>query len=434
MIDSTKKIAYFKSNPAFKRIFEAMRKQWKAYGRCAGTIKIKNATKAEKDALASFTGTSYDGCDITFKFIAFDHALQTTTFAGMQILDVLEAYFEEAIQTNKEVARIQEEKRTCFFQRIKADLIAKLDHPAQAVSYLVDVQVHRDYVYSLLMREYKKDAKKANAMFVNAWLAIASLNASKPIRLAVLSANVCGSPHYFDRDQAGGKCLLYALCYMMKTPYPKNAEEIASIYYASHILPDDVSNFTTVYGVHLYCGQGIHPAYESFIAQNESYIVSLSNLSRIVRACSTQNKVYIVENQMLFSQLCEEVMGHDVSIICTSGQLKLASLVLVDLLCQDQCPMYYAGDFDPEGILIADRIISRNPDWIHPWFYQVENYEKAMTKEAISEERLAQLKHVENTALQRMADALLHHKRAGYQEALLPDMVKDIVGSNTMKL
>lgn len=426
MKKSDDKLAYFKQNPAYKRIFEAMLKQWKSYGRCAGTIHILNATEAEKEALGSVIGKTYYENDISFKFKEFEDALQNTIFSGTQMLKLLESYFGYCITTNKEVDRIKNEKRTQFFLQLQEELTNHLNDANSALTYVAHIQEKKDSVYSLIMREYKKDQKQAITIVVNAWKAVEHISNCQRIRLAVLATNVCGLPHYFDRDTTQGKCLLYVLSYVQQIDFPKGAEEIANLYYAFHILPDDISNFTTAYGIHLYGEFGIHKAYEAFIEQKEPYLVSLSNLNNIVRADSTNKVVYIVENQMLFSQICEEIKDADVSILCTSGQLKIASLLLVDMLCQSNCELYYAGDFDPEGILIADRVIARNPSCIHPWFYRIQDYEKAISKESISDERLKQLQHVSNEELQNIVDCMLHKKRAGYQEALLDSMVRFI--------
>lgn len=49
-----------------------------------------------------------------------------------------------------------------------------------------------------------------------------------------------------------------------------------------------------------------------------------------------------------------------------------------------------------------------------------------MSNEVVSEERLKQLHDVKNERLQLVADAILNERRAGYQEALLADMVMEI--------
>lgn len=426
-------IAYFKKNPAFKRIFEAMLKQWKIYGRCAGTIKLPNASDNEKETLGQFLGKYYSEQNISFKFIDFESALQATIFSGIHMLELLEAYFGHPIVTNKEVSRMKNEERSYFFHHLQTELEIRLQNSEQATAYILHILENKDYVYTLIMREYKKNQKDAIAMFINTWIGIEQLADNQRIRLAVLSSNVCGSPHYFDRDTAAGKCLLYALSYLSQTEYPKNAEEVVSLYYFFHILPDDISNFTIGYGLHLYCENGVHQAYEAFIEHREPYIVTLNNLSTIVRADAKKKVVYVVENQMLFSQLCEEVADYDVSIICTSGQMKLASLVLIDLVCQSNCNIYYAGDFDPEGLLIADRVITRNARLIHPWFYRLKDYEKAISNEIISEERRKQLSNIKNETLKIVAEAMGMKKRAGYQEILLDDMINEIKRNSKVK-
>lgn len=107
-----------------------------------------------------------------------------------------------------------------------------------------------------------------------------------------------------------------------------------------------------------------HEAYRYFIRKGEKYVLTLSNLNRLTRADSSRKKAFIIENQMVFSQVCKEMGGEEYSVVCTSGQLRTASLYLIDLLLKSGCKLYYCGDIDPEGIEIADRVIARGPGQI----------------------------------------------------------------------
>jgi len=124
----------------------------------------------------------------------------------------------------------------------------------------------------------------------------------------------------------------------------------------SGIYPDDISSYTTCYGIYFYESDREHESYRHFIEKGEKYVLTLSNLSRLTRAERSGKKVFIIENQMVFSQVCEEMGGEEYSVMCTSGQLKTASLFLIDMLIKSGCELYYCGDIAPEGIEIADNL------------------------------------------------------------------------------
>ena len=152
----------------------------------------------------------------------------------------------------------------------------------------------------------------------------------------------------------------------------------------------------------------------------------LSNLNRLTRADSSRKKVFIIENQMVFSQVCKEMGGEEYSVVCTSGQLRTASLYLIDLLLKSGCKLYYCGDVDPEGIEIADRVIARGPGQIFPWRMTAEDYYCSRSNEILTEKRLKRLDKITNGQLRELTQLLKIEKRAGYQENLIDLMVEDI--------
>jgi len=167
-------------------------------------------------------------------------------------------------------------------------------------------------------------------------------------------------------------------------------------------------------------------AYEAFIKENEHYAVTLSNLGRITKADTKSKKVFIFENQMVFSHICEELSGLPVSMLCTSGQLKTASLLLIDLLCESGCTLYYSGDIDPEGISIADKIISRHPNNVIPWRITKDDYEQCVSAEELNDTRIKKLDKIKDKRFEDVVKKMREVKKAGYQELLIENMIIDI--------
>ena len=250
-------------------------------------------------------------------------------------------------------------------------------------------------------------------------------NLDERIKIAILGAEIAKSPHYFDRGSIAGNFLIYLLCLLFNIEETKGAENILEVYYKANIEVDSVSNYVACFGIRLYTKLEEHGAYSEFIKNSEEYLVTLSNLSKIVKADSDNKKVFIVENQMVFSYLCECFKNRNVSILCTSGQLKTAALILIDMLCEAGCKIYYSGDFDPEGIEIAEKLIQRDKN-IVPWCFSKENYKISISENIISDERLKKLDKIENTYFKELIEEIKIEKKAGYQELLLDKMVKDI--------
>lgn len=130
--------------------------------------------------------------------------------------------------------------------------------------------------------------------------------------------------------------------------------------------------------------------------------------------------------QMLFSSLCRQSrLQHP--LVCTSGQLKETSWQLLDLLTQTDCQFYYAGDFDPEGLSIADWLWQEYVERVHFWHMEPQNYQRAISEKKIEGEgRLRQLEQIACPALRPTAQAVLEERRAGYQEALTKQYLDDL--------
>lgn len=102
--------------------------------------------------------------------------------------------------------------------------------------------------------------------------------------------------------------------------------------------------------------------------------------------------------------------------MCMNGQPRLSSVILLDLLAESGAEIYYAGDFDPEGLLIAQKIKQYYKGKFLYWHMSAEDYEKSRSKEMISEKRLKILDRITDTELEEVVLRIRDEKRAGYQE------------------
>ena len=423
-------VKYFKCNDAYKRLFQAMRRQWKKYGRIAGWIIITKVTDSEKMAFQAILGRYFAGDEVKFKMSDFQKALRETKYASIELPDLIAGYFDEILLTNQIVREQVQMAKQVFFSSVIQSLKQAGDYTDIVAEWLDYFWNEKSAGYQLFMTEYEKKplaAKKMLIYVVQTVNYLAHCDASSKIRLAVLAALITGNPHYFDRSQSAGRLLLYALSYTSRMAYPKDAECVLEVYFVAGIRSDDISSFTTAYGISLYTPKGIHPAYEGFIRESEAYMINLAGLEHIVQARISGEIVFVVENQMVFSALCESIKETQIAMICTSGQMKTASLILIDLLCAAGCRLYYSGDIDPEGILIADRILKRHPQQIIPWHFTITDYGACCSEEVISAERLKKLQNVEHEGLKKLSAEVLLRKKAGYQEILLGKLRDDII-------
>ncbi len=70
----------------------------------------------------------------------------------------------------------------------------------------------------------------------------------------------------------------------------------------------------------------------------------MENLQELTAVQSTGDKVYIVENEMVFSYLLKHLEQKNVTLLCTSGQLRSAAVKLIPFLLDSGAEIYYSGD------------------------------------------------------------------------------------------
>ena len=82
----------------------------------------------------------------------------------------------------------------------------------------------------------------------------------------------------------------------------------------------------------------------------------------------------VFENPTVFSGILHRALKTRPSLICIFGNFKLASLVLMDKLVENGVRIYYSGDLDREGIIMADKLKLRYESKLVLWRYGVEDY------------------------------------------------------------
>ncbi|AFK86480.1 MULTISPECIES: DUF2399 domain-containing protein [Thermoanaerobacterium] len=104
---------------------------------------------------------------------------------------------------------------------------------------------------------------------------------------------------------------------------------------------------------------------------------------------------------------------------------KLTSLL--DMLYKNDTDIYYSGDFDPEGLQIAQRLFKRYPDRFHFWRYDVEDYIKALSDKTLFESRLKMIDKIDTVQLKPLTDKMRLLRKTGYQELIVDDIIKDVL-------
>lgn len=306
-------------------------------------------------------------------------------------------------------------------------------------------------------------------------------------RLPVFARRVTGDPHGFDRETEAGRFLLSALA-ILKDKKSKErsatalvdlapiaelsgseeldtsleitgAEGLNELYYEFGLLRDELWNFVTCTGMMAWEDTFEPlPVWQAAYFQPAVLNVPLremiklkkalpGNLYHTVEKIKYEPKVYVVENSGVFSALLDlfeqEIQDRPVNgsvqepqpyppIICTHGQFKLATLILLDRLAEQKTMIYYSGDFDPEGLSMLNRLFLRYPGQVVPWHFSLADYRVCLSKESIAPHRLKQLSSVNIPEVLPVKEEILARKKAGYQEGILHELWEDIKKTNIL--
>ena len=100
--------------------------------------------------------------------------------------------------------------------------------------------------------------------------------------------------------------------------------------------------------------------------------------------------------------------------IITSGMPNISLYQLLSKISIDN-EIYYNGDFDPEGLLIAQKLKEKFPN-IKLFCYDLVDYNNSLSSEIISDSRLKKLGNVKDEKLQIIKNKLIESKLSAYQE------------------
>lgn len=442
-------VSYFKSHKGFHRLLCGMRDKYISLARCGGTVTLANPTDVEKSDLEGFFGKSYAGNKtITISTERFQKQLLDTRFSEVSLEELFEEYFGEMLESKGEAKAREEQEWNAFLDEIHISFVNTFSG-----NWLQNTREQKSdsAAYTFLKQFYKEDKELLRVVLKAVMGAANQFPAFKGRikMLAVFAAETTGNPHYFDEGTKANRLLLYLMeeyvrryCCEDEPLHDhiaqKNVyvvEQKTQLMYQVGLAKDDISNRTVMFGIHLQLKSGrLHQGIEGFVVERQPVTVMLKQMSEVEAAFGDGERIYVFENPSVFSAFVEKILEVEkdgettkrIAAVCTNGQLTLTSLLLLDLLVKSDEMLYYAGDFDPEGLKIADNLKKRYGEKMVLWHYREEDYQAAMSEVVISAKRLERLGSVESAELKEMVEVLKREKKAGYQERLIGKYVAEV--------
>ena len=419
-------LSLIKSNKVYKKIFKEVYKKYKKYGRITGSFTLKCECNEDVNVLINFdTNVVYKNeavikCSLVEEL--FKRKLKNSTF-----VELIEVVIGSEITTNKEERIKERKKQNDFFEYIIAK--SKVGKGCEWFNYIKESKACG---YNIVMRKFNecsndlmiKNLQKDLILVNDALSSLPYLN-NKKENLAVFAAVITKNPHFFDYDNYTGKLLVNGIGYIFNKEISKASNELNELYYDAGLVKDEISNHTTIFGFSAFDKNNceIMPV-RLFSEWNEPLEISISNLLKTEYLKAYDNEVFIFENPAVFNEVLKK-LKNKVSLICTSGQLNLSSYMIIDKI-KELKYIYYAGDFDPEGLLIADKIKLKYKDKVKFMLYNEKFYNNIKSSNEISNSRLSMLEKIQSIEFEAIKKCLKKEKKAAYQEMLVSEYIEYI--------
>lgn len=414
-------VEYFRKNPVWEKVLKGFREKYFSYGRFSGNVVVRNLSSEEIEELEGFFGRSFHNQkSVSISAEKFRKVLENSRYKEITAEMLMESYFEQPLRGREEERLLKEQKRQELLQRIVSDY-----NGTAAESEI-------EYFWQMLKgnsREDHKELEQQLRLSAEIFNRLPYRRGHK-VYLAVFAAMITGNPHAFDRGTSGGRILYQVIQRNLEMRdlaiseteiFP--AYKRQKSYLAAGILLDDVSNYAMLCNVEALKKDGcIHAGMDGFSKENDMIQVPLGVIADWKEVSCRRQEIYIVENPSVFAMICgkngQGSADDTCSCMCMNGQPRLAGLMILDLLAESGTDVYYSGDLDPEGILIAQKLADYYKGKFDFWHMSVEDYEKCRSDEVISDRRMKILDKITDDRLIPVVRQIKKYRTAGYQEKL----------------
>ena len=460
-------LAYFRSMPVFERLLSQFCEKYRSYGCFCGSARLNIRSEDEREALEGFFARSYHNQKTaSISAQAFRRALEHTRFVELSPEEILEAFAGAPLSGKREE---ESRRKACIARCWKAaigqqeayadcEASRQLLHELRAVAEKEEPAISSEDVpsigaidntahtctseeavtalYRQLMsgRQELVENKLLCALTEDLHILVRALEILNRLcvekryqYLPVFAAVLFGDPHRLDPGTRDAH-LLQLLLQWLEIQRGVEADEMNSIpslrrqarYLSAGILLDDVSNYAMLCGVEAIGRDGlVHAGMAGFAADGAPVNVPLSVITGWAQLRCRDNTLWIVENPVVYAVLCER-FGRTRSLMCMNGQPRLSAWLILRLLRAAGTRVYYAGDFDPEGLCIAEKVQqSLLPGQCVFWHMSEADYRSAQSRKPIEARRMKMLDHLQDSLLKTTAVLIRKQGVAGYQENIL---------------
>lgn len=418
------KIQLIAEDAAIAKLLTLIRDKYRSLGKVGGSVSLADFSTDEIETVAGFTGISPHR--LTLKNLTlrqFEQALSDTVFGDLSLPEFLGHVYGAPVTTLQQERERETNAETSFFLKLHETIPEGAFWWNRLEAKTPDTR----WIHTL----YREDPVNLSALLNIVFSAFRQLpGVDETELLPFFAQRTTGNPHAFDNGQTAGKLLAHCLFARSAAEgendsgMPRSTEALNELFSRFGLMRDDLWSFVTCRGlIGLTDEEAPHPLWEAAVLTDSVLNVPVKLLRDIQNIRTAVGyDLWIVENSGVCSALVDLVP--QVPVLCTHGQFRSAAWMLLDLLAED-ITFHYSGDFDPEGLQIAQRLIDRYPGRVNLWRMDADSYRKVISDEDITG-RLAKLDGLTDSSLMAVADELRRSGKAGYQEGLIELLAGDL--------
>ncbi len=394
---------YFKETPGFDRFITRLYEKYRSLSKFSGTVKLEYLSKQEAISLSRLFGTTYQEKEtVSLSIKKLISIMENSKYDDFDIEILVQEYLNVSLVTNKEEKRMSKNEEMEFYQEIIEN------DDSLGSSWLKKVIEEKKSTYSLLHKRYHKNKSLLKKELTNIILLLNHLP-KEDVLLPIYASTYTKDPHYLDLDGSHSNLFLSSLSYLANIDYPKTREEKIKLMAQFHITIDMISNYAITYQL-----LSNKEYMNEFIKNRESLILNIQNIITMEYLDTKRKKVFVFENPSILTEILSKKM--DISVIISGGFPNTSVYLLIDKLIQSGNRIYYNGDFDSEGLLIAQKLKEKYQDKLELFCYSSKDYASCISNKGISSSRLKKLSKITCEELLEIKELLLNTKQSAYQE------------------
>ena len=356
--------------PGLERLWPAVRERFEHLGGARGTVRLSDATEDERRAVGRLLGLRAlppEG-DLRVSLERLDRTLRESRF---------EVSLEEALTRlggplRDRLAEKESRRRTRrkMWEGVEAHPLVAEHQPLQ--SWLDELRA------SGLLRRLAGSPEEEKGLLDRALKVLAALpreGDGETVRLPVLASRVLGSSHALDAGQPEAALVLRALARLQGRPVPGSAGERRELWHRAGVVTDDVSSRVLALGLRPEGGGAVGEAIRLLAEVGEPVQLTLRQLL-VPELRFPPGVVYVCENPVVVSAAADRWGAKSAPLVCLSGYPDHAGRRLLELLADQGSELRYHGDFDWEGLRIANSV--RRTVEFEPWRFTAEDYRAAV--------------------------------------------------------